>query len=184
MLNYRILVAVSLVGAACGSESGRLTPQTSTCGVTDSTRLSGNGVGALRVGATVDSVRAVCQVVRDTTLEFGNEGQPERRVAVLVSADTVETAVEGGKVWRIEVITPSIQTTDSLGVGTTAASLRAKGATLAVGDRGVFALVPSHCGLSFHLGGVDPAHGRSWTGIADSVRVDMVLVFGCGMRPA
>ena len=178
MLKQRLAVAVLLATTACGGESARPIPNARTCAVVDSARLSGNGLGALRVGAAVDEVRAACGVVVDTTLEHGNEGLPERRIAVLVGNDTVEATVVSDSIWRLELTTPRIRTVDSLGVGATAGMLRAKGAKLAVGDRGVFALVPNHCGLSFQLSGVDPASSE-WSRIADSTSISRVLVFGC-----
>jgi hypothetical protein len=177
MTKHHFVVAVLLTLTACGAESGRPVASARTCAVVDSTRLSGNGFGALRVGAAVDEVRAACEVVADTTLEQGNEGLPERRIAVLVGSDTVEATVVRDSIFRLELTTARVRTVDSLGVGTTAAVLRANGATLAVGDRGVFALVPSHCGLSFQLS-VNPASGE-WSQIADSASVGRVLVFGC-----
>jgi hypothetical protein len=174
----RLVVAMLLAITACGAESARPISSARTCAVVDSARLSGNGFGALRVGATVNEVRAACDVVADTTLEHGNEGLPERRIAVLVGSDTVEATVVRDSIWRLELTMARIRTVDSLGVGTTAGELRAKGAKLAVGDRGVFALVPGHCGLSFQLSGVAPA-ADEWSRIADSTSVGRVLVFGC-----
>lgn len=181
MNKHRFVVAALLAIAACGAETARPVASARTCAVVDSTRLSGYGFGALRVSATVDEVRAACDLVADTTLEHGNEGLPERRLAVLVGSDTVEATVVSDSIFRLELTTARIRTVDSLGVGTTAAVLRAKGATLAVGDRGVFALVPSHCGLSFQLS-VNPASGE-WSQIADSASVRRVLVFGCEGGP-
>ncbi len=178
MRKHRLVVAALLAVTACGAESARPIPSARACAVEDSTRLSGNGFGAFRVGATVDEVRAACEVVADTTLEQGNEGLPERRLTVLVGSDTVEATVVRDSIWRLELTTARIRTSDSLGVGTAAGVLRAKGAKLAVGDRGVFALVPSHCGLSFQLSGVDPASAE-WSRIAESSSVGRVLVFGC-----
>ena len=178
MRKHRLIVAGLFAISACGTESARPMPSARTCAVEDSVPLSGNGFGALRVGATVDEVRTACAVVADTTLERGNEGLPERRIAVLVGSDTIEATVVRDSIWRLELTTERIRTVDSLGVGTTARVLRAKGAKLAVGDRGVFALVPNHCGLSFQLSGVDPASSE-WSRIADSTSVGRLLVFGC-----
>jgi hypothetical protein len=114
-------------------------------------------------------------------LALGNEGLPERRIAVVVGVDTIEATIDNNRVWRIEVETPRLRTADSLGVGTTASALNQRGATLAVGE-GVFAILPTHCGLSFQLNNVNVAQGRSWRTIPDSARVSRVLVFGCPPR--
>jgi len=140
--------------------------------------LAGNGLGNLRIGMSVVQLRAVCNVTRDSTVAHGNEGLPERRIAVAIGMDTLEALVESHAIRRLEITTPRFRTTDSLGVGSRADALRSLNATLAFGDRGVFALVPAHCGLSFHLAGVGPTQ-QSWSQIADSTRVDRVLAFGC-----
>lgn len=99
-----------------------------------------------------------------------------------MGSDIVQAIVHADTVRRVEITTPGLRTADSLGVGTTAGVLRKLGATLAVGDRGVFAIVPSHCGLSFRLGGIQVARGASWNGIPDSTPVDLVLLYGCTAR--
>ena len=170
--------AAMLVLAGCSSQPPRHAETAPTCGITAATVLSGDGIGALRVGTTVDELRAACHVIHDSTLAHGNEGMPERRISVAVATDTVEAIVVNDSIRRIEVTTPRLRTADSLGVGTTARALRDANATLAVGDRGVFALVPTHCGLSFHLAGVRPDQA-SWTVISDDAIVDRVLVYGC-----
>ena len=125
--------------------------------------LEHDGVGALRIGKTVDSVRAACQVVRDTV--GTNEGQPERRIAVAIGVDTVTAVVVGDSIWRIHVRTPGIRTADSVGVGTTAARLRGEpGARVISGEGKNFIVVPSRCGFSFRIGGTT---------------IDEVLVLGC-----
>ena len=170
--------------AACGSETPRSEPSppgdspTRTCGITQMTLLTGAGLAELHVGASVEQIRATCDVVRDSTIAHGNEGMPERKIAVALAGDTTEALVESDTVRRIEVTSARFRTSDSLGVGTTARALREMNATLAVGDRGVFALVPTRCGLSFHLAGVSPAQS-AWSAIPDSTQVDRVLVIGC-----
>jgi hypothetical protein len=126
--------------------------------VTAATSLTGDGIAELRVGRPIPVLRSLCRIVRDTTLAEGNEGMPERRVSVLVATDTVQATVVDGEVWRFEITQPSLRTPDSLGVGTTADVLKARGATLNVGE-GVFAVLPSHCGLSFRLDDIAPAAG-------------------------
>jgi hypothetical protein len=153
-------------------------PPVASCGISDRATLAGHGIGDLTIGSDVNQLRSKCEVLRDSTDARGNEGMPERKIAVVVGSDTIEAIVDSNSVHRLEITTSRIRTTDSLGVGTTAAELRAKDATLAVGDRGVFALVGSHCGVSFHLAGLSPTQ-NTWPQIPDSTTVDRVLVFGC-----
>jgi hypothetical protein len=147
--------------------------------------LDGGGVGALRIGALVDSVRARCALVRDTT-ELRAEGLPVRVIAVAVSGDTVEAEVDSGRVWRIETTRPTLRTADSLGVGTPLARLLAlPGAHGLSGEGAVFVVSPARCGLSFQLSGVGSAAPRGgWTAAAlrrlpPSTAVSRVLVVGC-----
>src|SRR5690349_8645363 len=88
-----------LCAVACSADSKRVPTVEAprTCG--ESRELNGTGVGEFRVGMTVDSVRMKCDIVSDTTLQFGNEGQPERRLAVRVGADTLHATIEDGRVW-------------------------------------------------------------------------------------
>lgn len=97
------LGAIALGACTGGRERTAAAPA---CGVTDSTHVTGGGIGDLRVGAPADSLGRSCRVLRDTTLASGNEGMPERRVAVLLGADTVEATVVDDMVWRIEIRTP------------------------------------------------------------------------------
>ena len=177
-MRFHRLTAGIFILAACNAEPQPASGTPATCQVTPTTVLSGDGIGALRLGATLQDVRAACDVIHDSTLTHGNEGMPERRIRVALATDTLEGVVVNDSLRRVEVTTPRIRTADSLGVGTTARRLRDANATLAVGDRGVFALVPTHCGLSFHLAGVRPDQA-SWSEVPDEAIVDRVLVFGC-----
>jgi hypothetical protein len=149
------------------------------CGLRPASVLTGRGIGDVRVGASVNQLRAGCRVVRDTTLQFGNEGMPERRVTVALGTDSLDATIVDDHVWRIEVRTPRFRTADSLGVGSIVRDIRRGPTTLATGDRGVFALRRDHCGLSFQLAGVPPGRGENWSRIPVTTRVALVLVFGC-----
>ena len=180
---------------ACRSESpSERTPQhqpTAAGGAVPAPRcapavLSGAGVGALRVGAPIDSVRARCAVVRDT-VELRAEGQPARVLAVVVGSDTVVAEVDSGRVWRIEVTRPSPRTADSLGVGTPLARLLAlPGAHGLSGEGAVFVVSPARCGLSFQLSEarLGDAPPDTWDRAAlrrlpSSTVVTRVLIVGC-----
>jgi hypothetical protein len=103
---------------------------------------------------------------------------PERRVTIELGADSVDATIVNDRVWRIEVRTPRFRTADSLGVGSTVREIRTGPASLATGDRGVFALRRDHCGLSLQLAGIPPSRGE-WALIPETTRVALVLVFGC-----
>ena len=93
--------------------------RTSSCG---DEIIGDEGIGQLRIGTTVHSIRQKCNVVRDTTVIVG-EGMPARKLAVAFSQDTVDAEVVDDRVWRIAVLSPRLKTADSLGVGTTIARL-------------------------------------------------------------
>lgn len=189
----RVIVGLTVVSLGCteresGTDSAPVTSQSSfpaadeapaNCGLQRSSVLTGSGIGDFRIGTPVDRLRARCRVVRDTVLQYGNEGMPERRVTVGLGTDLLEATIVDDRIWRIEVRTPRFRTADSIGVGSLARDLRRRPATLATGDRGVFALRRDHCGLSFQLAGVPPGRGENWSRIPDTTRVALVLVFGC-----
>jgi hypothetical protein len=161
------------------SNSGR---QTFACG---EEVVSDEGIGALRIGATVNSVRQKCNVVRDTTV-MGAEGMQARKLGVAFSRDTVEAEIVDDRVWRITVRSPRLRTADSLGVGTTKARLlQLKSPRLMTGEGQLFVASPAHCGMSFRLANVgrDALRGnRDRIGLArlpESTVVAEVLIFAC-----
>ena len=142
--------------------------------------LTEEGIGPLRIGITVDSIRAACRVLTDTVMT-DMEGMPSRRLAVAVAEDSVEAEIVNGKLWRISIASPRFQTSDSLGVGTPIARFKAmSGAHTMMGEGSVFVATPSHCGMSFQLTGFKPVLGRVvLANLPPSVTVLGVLIFGC-----
>jgi hypothetical protein len=158
-------------------------PAAPNCALGREIGLTGNGIGALRIGATAEQVHKQCDVIRDTTLQFGAEGMPERRIAVRLGRDTVEGTVVNDKVWRVEVLSPRFRTEDSLGVGSTAGKIRQQPVQyLGYGEGGPFISLPKHCGLSFELAGVK-GFARSWNQVPNTATVRKVLVLGCRNPP-
>lgn len=151
-------------------------------------RLTGDGVGALRVGATLASVRDACRIVRDTIAE-GPEAQMQRELTVALGADTVTAIVVDDAIWRVHVDDPDIRTADGLGVGSPASAFRPlEGAQVLFGE-GVFITVPALCGLSFRLSGEADAGALVGTPEASRVaalpaatRVVEVLAIGCPIQ--
>ena len=183
--------AVALAAQACGGRDSAPADDTSpprtgataavatvTCGMDASASVTGDGIGALRVGATVEDVARQCRVVRDATAP-GPEGMPERRIVVDLGRDSVSAVVDSGRVWRLHVRTPAFRTADSLGVGTPGPTLRRPGAQVLTGEGAVFVTLPSHCGLSFRLRGVEFGRVTRPAQIPDTAVVEEVLAFGC-----
>jgi hypothetical protein len=148
------------------------------------------GIGQLRIGTPVESLRQKCNVVRDTTV-VGAEGMPARKVAVAFSRDTVEAEIVGGKVWRIAVTSPRLRTRDAISVGTTIGRLRQlKEPRGMMGEGQLFVASPQHCGMSFRLAGAGPRGQRGdldragLFGLPEMTMVSQILVFGCHLgRP-
>jgi hypothetical protein len=150
--------------------------------------ITDEGIGDLRIGASIESVRQKCTVVRDTTV-MGPEGMPARKLAVMFSRDTVETEIVDGRVWRLAVLSPRLRTADSLGVGTSIGRLlQLKNPHGMTGEGQFFVASPAHCGMSFRLtiAEAGPAPGDlDQAGLARlprSTSVNEVLVFGCHPR--
>jgi hypothetical protein len=153
-------------------------PGATTCGVNAGTALTGDGLGDLRIGAAVDQVARNCRVLRDTTA-LGIEGEPERTILIDLERDSVTAVVSADKIWRVHVRTPAFRTADSLGVGTAVTALQNRRPQILTGEGKVFVRLPTHCGLSFRLGGVVAGRTFSLELIPESVVVDEVLAFGC-----
>ena len=148
------------------------------------TNLTGEGVGPVRIGATVDAVRARCAIVAEGTRP-GPEGSTSRFVTVAMNADSVDAEIVDGRVWRVPVTSSRLRTEDGLGVGTPLARLlELRDVRPAMGE-GLYVLSPAHCGMSFQLanpgGSLPPA-----TTVAElrrlpaSTVVSRVLLTGCG----
>lgn len=189
----RFVLVLALVGckaknetssAAAASSSAPSTVEfpTSSCGeevVTD------EGIGQLRIGATVESIKQKCKVVRDTTVS-GAEGMPARKLAVAFSKDTVEAEIVDDRVWRIAVHSPGLRTASLLGVGTlNVRLLTLKDPHGATGEGALFVVSPQHCGMSFRLANAGPRGQQGDLDKAGLARlpvetvVSEVLVFGC-----
>jgi hypothetical protein len=147
--------------------------------------LRDDGIGKLRIGADIDSVKAQCRVIIDAATR-GLEGTTERRIAVAFPSALVEGMVLNGRVWRLAVESPAFRTPDSLGVGSTLPELLRLDRARGMVSEGVLVLVsPAHCGLSFVLSGGIPALNlerldrTELSKLPKSTRVVRVYVFGC-----
>ncbi len=151
--------------------------------------ISGDGVGALRIGMAADSVRSIVHVVSDS-FELGDEAVAVRILRVAIQDDTVELEIWRGNVARILVSSSAFRTRTGLGVGSTLSELRGAGDLNAdLVDGGYVVRSARECGIVFRLeydvptfvlstGNAD-AHFRSVDG---RVRVDRVVLGGCASR--
>jgi hypothetical protein len=161
------------------AEAPAVTPAAAAATCVDArTVLTGDGIGDLRIGAPVEAVARTCRILSDTTAT-GVEGLEERTIVVDFGRDSVTAVVNKGRIWRVHVRSPSFRTTDSLGVGTPASALRRPGARVLTGEGKLFVTLPSHCGLSFRLRGVEFGRVTSVSQIPARAVVDEVLAIGC-----
>src|SRR5687768_16295916 len=73
--------------------------------------ITDEGIGELRIGVTVESVRQKCTVVSDKTAP-GAGGMPASQLTVALARDTVEAEIVNGRVWRLAVHSPRLLTAD------------------------------------------------------------------------
>ena len=148
--------------------------------------LTGDGVGAVRVGATVAAVRKACHI-RSRKLKKGEAPPPEDQFALRVGSAVVQVEAMGGRVWRVIVDDGDLRTLDRLGVGTPLSALMASAPTRAGETEGVvYAATAAHCGMTFALT-YRPQRGEdrdNWTpealhGLPPDTAVDRVLIEGC-----
>lgn len=142
-------------------------------------------VGRIAINDPVDSLRT-CAIVRDTVVP-ADEGMSARKVFVALGTDTVAAEIVNERVWRIEVVSPGMRTTDSLGVGTPVKRLlELKDARAVTGEGRLFVVTSEHCGMSFQLSPSALAtHRGAWdrtalASLPDSTAVTRVLVYACG----
>lgn len=142
--------------------------------------MSDSAAGPVRLGMTVESLRARCPGTRDST-GLGDEGATTRSLLVPVAGETIDASIVAGRVWRIAVTSPGVRTADSLGVGTPLSRLLAlPGARGIAGEGRAFVVADRPCGLSFQLD-VDRALAAGEIGrLPGGTRVKRVLVTGCG----
>lgn len=162
--------------APVGSQPAASAPA---CGINSGAVLTGDGIGRLRVGASLTAVRAECAIVRDTT-GLDVEGMQQRRIAVDLRRDTVEAVVVDDRVWRVHLDGAAFRTADGLGVGSTVAELRdGRTARVLAGEGAMFITLADRCGISFRLGGVPFGPERPVADLPGDGRVVEVLAFGC-----
>jgi hypothetical protein len=151
--------------------------------------VTGDGVGALRVGASVAAVRKVCRIPR-VRLKKGQPPPPADLLEFKIGSTPVQAQVEDGRVWRILIDGPQLKTADKLGVGSPLPALLASApARASQGEGMIYAATARHCGLSFQLD-YRPRRGEdrdAWTADAlaalpRDVKVSRVLISGCKAR--
>jgi hypothetical protein len=192
------LFAILALGAGCGSREKEHAPPravaaltrpatnaTSSAGCT-ARLVTGDGVGPIRIDASLDSVRRTCPVVRDTTERPNINLPPERLVSVLLGADTAVASVRGGRVVEVLLVGRSFVTDDSLGVGTPLRRLLGFTQAKVYGVSGrLIVTTPAKCGLRFDIAGrfndvSDGVQDSATLGrLPPAAAVDRIHIDGC-----
>src|SRR4051812_27202288 len=129
--------------ATLGNEPG---PGINACGITPASRVSEDGIGVLRIGTTLDAVRASCAVLS----EKAAVADTPMTVRIDLGLDTAATEFVGGILRRITLHHHAYRTSDSLGVGTSIVRLMNLRSAVGVTDRNrLYAVSPAYCGLRF-----------------------------------
>jgi hypothetical protein len=146
-----------------------------------------DGVGRIRIGNSIDSVRAHCFVTRDTTA-LGAEGMPARKITVRFADDSVVAEIVNDRVWRIELTSSAFATTDSFRVGSPVSRmLQLRNPRGLTGEGQLFLVTSDHCGLSFRLSNPDGSAVRDWarpvlSKLPPGTVVSEILIVGCASR--
>ena len=170
-----------------GEAAPPLTISNRSCGV-ELGRLTGDRVGAIRIGMTADSVKRVCRVVRDTVAMA--EGDPYPVLVIAVGRDTlVAWMTDSGKVNTVHVRSSRFAAADSLRVGMPLGRLLSYPGMVPYYGEGnivMFSDAPSVCGLTFIIdfGERRPPNVRDLTRetlepFASSASIAMIVVRGC-----
>ena len=151
--------------------------------------LTGDGVGAVRVGAGVAAVRRACHAPL-RKLKKGEPPPPADLLHIKIGPTPVQAEIMDGRVWRVIVDDGPFRTQGKLGVGSPlSALLAAPGVRASETESVIYVTTAADCGVSFALD-YRPRRGEdrdSWTveslsRLPQDARVERVLMSGC--RPA
>jgi hypothetical protein len=154
-----LLLAVSIAASPLGAQGGSHRD----CGLQSGAHLENTGVGAVRIGATLDQLESQCEVVRDTVV-YPDDTHAEHVVGFKADKDVIEVIADSSqRVTEIRVTSYRWKTVEGLGVDTELGRfLEIPGLAGIPGSEqelAVFLQVPQYCGLDFRL----PWYGSSAT---------------------
>ena len=162
--------------------------RTLSCDVGDSAQITGEGVGPLRIGAPLDSVKAKCKVISDTLVD--DEGEPSQVLKILIARDTASAVIHNGRIIAIHIRSggiPTASTLHSVRVGDLVSTLKPiQGVVIQIGEGTAAVTAPALCGLTFTIGGAyelvasKRKPGAVLLGLVpDSLKVTAISVIGC-----
>lgn len=149
--------------------------------------FTGDNVGPVAVGSTIEEASRVARVIRDTTVR-GGEGMMERTLILGVAGDSVRAVLDdAGRIFRFHVRSTRFHTADSLAPGVALSRLLSRaGAHGITGEGRLYVQLPSHCGMSFRpsqSGGLaaraGPITRQALARLPAETYISEILVFGC-----
>jgi hypothetical protein len=189
-----ILVAACLALAACRIEKVRSGdtarggvepgPGIASCGISPESRVSEDGLGLMRIGVSVDAIRAGCTLVAE---QLGDSASGT--AAVDLGRDTARLEITRGTIRRITLTHQAYRTSDSLGVGTHISTLLKMRESAALVDHNrLYAVSPAYCGLRFLLADPAPTSAAARSGhqalrrLPGETRTRELEIVGCRRR--
>jgi len=153
------------------------------CGISPESRVSEDGLGLLRIGTALESVRGGCAVINERTTDSIG-------IATIdLGRDTALVDLNKGIIRRITLSHQAYRTSDSLGVGTHISTLlRLREATAITDHERLYAISPAYCGLRFLLLDPAPKSEASRTGrgalrrLSGETRTQQLEIVGCARR--
>jgi hypothetical protein len=193
--SHTLLLAIVWLTAGCESRSPRTPndhaaptsgPERTAASAGCASRLVfGDSVGPIHLGMSLDALRRACPIVRDTTVPTAY-GPAERRLSVLLGADTAVVTIHIGRVGEILLTSGAFHTADSVGILTPLRVMLARPLVKGYGVAGQLLLqVPSECGLTFGIAGQYPDLPDGLKDLATMARVpptavvDRIRIDGC-----
>jgi hypothetical protein len=166
--------------------AARLGPRA--CGIAGGAMLTGEGIGHLVIGRTVDSMGKRCRIIADSVVAGGDE--PAQRVVLVdLVRDTATIVAVRDTIVRIELHHSPFRTADSLGVGGHLGRiLRLRDPVGETIDGRLYGTSPSHCGLLFQIQDQAPAPPAVQNGagalrrLPGETRITRVVIVGCKGR--
>jgi hypothetical protein len=189
-----ILIGACLLLAACRIEkvrSGDTThggvepgPGIASCGISPESRVSEDGLGLLRVGVSMDVIRAGCSIVAEQIADSGSG-----TASIDLGRDTARVEITKGSIRHITLTHQAYRTSDSLGVGTHISTLlKMREVTALIDHDKLYAVSPAYCGLRFMLMEPAPTSTVSRVGVralrrlAGETRTRELEIVGCNRR--
>lgn len=128
-------------------------PGLPSCGISVQSRVAEDGLGLLRIGTALETVRTSCAIIAEQVDDSANG-----TASIDLGRDTAVVALRQGNITRITLRHQAYRTADSLGVGTHIGTLMRLREAVGVIERNrLYAVSPAACGLRFML--AEPAQG-------------------------